>query len=748
MLRQPIEDANAGTTRTSTVRRQSPTLTDHSAVSLEARDGEDIFQVANATTEVLQGVNKNYQQNAAQTAVMRQGADEGINEIDKANKRSGFMKMLFGEDAGYATALSIATSNKAQNMYLEQLSDIEQHADKTPEEYSKYLDQTVTQSITELYKDDPEAKATAQHHWIDQSRKLAREQAANHLVYTQQQTYAEGVRDLSQQFDEVTMSMQTGRTGAAHTEALADLKQVLQPSYLYVAPDGVTASKQASRNIQLEVLDKQLSNGNPAVWHNLPDNFTDGLTVPQMRKFDGFQQKYDNAQARKGELIVEQGLLATENKNLSGLHDAIQQLEQQQPQLSGSDQSKEKWTEDKRRLANSLDAFMKTAAADSVKQEDMMKYYKARESQDFGAAGQYYSKAAEDGANDAVVMVTVANFNSMEDMEPPKSMGEAINTLLFNPQAMSVVASKAERYGSISKPLAEAVKQNVLNVQPSENGYMTAESLVKMDTMQTLYDKAPGEMRKAVGEDASAMIEITLNNSRQPVKEIQHKRAQYVKNKAIQLSKQELNIPPEQTMGDYVKQQLGDGYLDPSAINYYQERLQIGYKIYDGDTRAAVNYMKQQYKTNNQHWKGKVIVNAGLREGANIPQALNYLESTAGAEALIRTQIPAASDGKAIRSFSELNDVQFRVNPGTEELIISSSQFSYPIVIKEQTFAVLAAKSNAAEQAIQAERIKARNAILEQESQQYWPNPNDKSKRPAGLPELTDAEKVGPTKSW
>lgn len=750
-MRSPIEDANAGTTRIAQVRQHSPTITANTAQDIEKRGSADLFNVAGAVTEALgvaQSANAGYQKEAAAGAALRQGAKEGVNEIDKANKRTGFMEALFGQDAGYATALNIATSNASQNMYLEQLMDIEQHADKTPDEYGKYLKVAVSDQINEKYKDDPEAQQTAQLQWIDQSRKLAREQAANHMVYTQQQTYAEGVRDLTQQFDDVTLNLKQGRTEAAHTEATRELAEIMRSDYRYVAPDGTTATSKASRSIQLEVLDKQLSAGNSAVWKSIPDNFREGLSVPQMRRLDGFQQKYDNAIAREGELTVEEGILAAEQNDIGGLQNAIKELYQQHTKLSGSDTSLEKWTEDKRRLAAKLDDTIRKAAADSVDHEDMMKYYTARENSDAGKQGEYYSKKAEEGADDAVVVMAATLTNQKDGVEPPKSMGEAINTILHSPEAMARVATKAEQYGSLSKPFAEAIKKRVLNLQPTETGYLSAVDIDQLDSMVTLYDKAPGAMRNAVGEDASALVEITLSNSRQPVKEIMHKRAQFIKNKSIKLSKTELNIPSEQTMGDYVKQQLGAGYLDPAAINHYEQQLQTGYKIYDGDTRAAVNYMKQQFNSNNQHWKGKVILNAGLRKDANIPQALNFLENSAGAQALIATQIPATADGKPITSFSQLNDVQFRVNPSTEELIISSSQFSYPIVIREQTFAKLAEKAAAQEEQLRAARVEARNAILKPASSQFWPNPTDKPTRPKGMAPLSEAEKVGPTKGW
>lgn len=730
MVRQATEDANAGTTflkerKESVASFQSLHTSDRAKSSLDALG--DVAQVAQTALSSMGGKGGGAMGGAAGMA-MEQGAQEGIVEAAKANKRSRFAEFFFGQDARYSTAVQQATKNFANGEYIRQAQKLGENVNLTPEEYRRQMDIEVTQNIRETYKDDKDAMDTAMAAWTSQAHKLAREQANQHMAYSQQQSFVAGLNDVTQQFDMIHLNSTQASTEDAKLEAQEELTELLSKDFVYTAADGAQATKLASRNIQVKAVEQQLAAGNTAVLQGLPENFGEGLTLEQQERVAKAYGKYDAAIASESEVIVEEGLIFAEQGDLVGLNAQVSRLTAMQPRLSGSSESLDKFGEDKLRLLKASNRGANKAAKQAEEMAVVKEYYQARETGNSGKAGANYSPEVQEGADDLVVATAALRVSSSLGLPTPTSEEEVLNLALSNKSAMLTIAMKAEKYGSISPGLAEAAKQSVMNLQPDEKGFVKEEDLKQLDNLRVLYDKAPGAMRKALGADGSAMLEITMSNSREPLKEILNKRSAYVKNKGITLSKQELNIPPEKSMGDFVTDKLG-GNLDGAAVSYYTEQLKTGYRIYGGDTKAAENYMRQMHKVNNQEWRGKVVKNAGL-VGTNVRQSLEYIEGTGIGQELIAARIPAGlqDPSKRLRGLSELNDVQFEVHPGSGDMIISSSQFSYPIVLSVQTLEVIANKAKAdtakAKELATAARMNAfKQQVKEVPQSQMWPTP-------------------------
>lgn len=171
-----------------------------------------------------------------------------------------------------------------------------------------------------------------------------------------------------------------------------------------------------------------------------------------------------------------------------------------------------------------------------------------------------------------VVMVAATNAAKEMGVDDPVNEADAIKLALQSPTAIKSIALRAERYGSVSESFAEAVKQRVLNIVPDENGYIPTEDLQQIDNLRELYRVAPAQMRKALGQDASAMIEITMNNSMETVKEIQTKRGNYIKNKSLTVTKEDLGLPSDMSIKEWIQSRT-KSKLDPAALTYYQEQL-------------------------------------------------------------------------------------------------------------------------------------------------------------------------------
>lgn len=671
-----------------------------------------------AINNVIQQVNNTYQKNAAVEAEMRQGSLEAVNAVDNANKRSKFMKFLFGEDAGYSTAVGIATKNNAQNMYLQELNDVDNFVHLTPEEYSQHMNDKRVAEINELYKDDPEATKIAMTQWAAKSANLAAAHTAKHMVWAQEQTHQEGVRDALGVIDESSILMDASNTPELVSKGAQELSKLFAGDYRYVAPDGSVATPEASKAIQVTAISEALANGNMFVMKGLPEGFENTLSTTQRNKLVQAKQQYDNKIAQNGELIVEKGLLSLEMGSVQGMMQAITELNEQKIQLSGSTSSLEKWNEDKRRLLSSLNSLKDKLAKEGAEDSLANQYYRKREQGDAGGSGALWTKKRQDAADDMVVMNAATMIARDTGEAEPQSLEEAIDKVLVDKAAMTVVAGRVSRFKSVSPRFAEAIKQAVLNLPTDENGMVTPEGRAVLDNVQTLYRNGAAEVRDAIGEDASAMIEITMANRNSPWKEIEHKRNEYVKNRGVELTKADLGIPPDKTMRDYVKDVVGQENLDIGAAIHYEKALKTGFRIYNGDLQAAKNYVRQQMEYNNEQWRGNLVVNSKL-SNVNVPEVLNHLEDTGLAQAIIATRLPYQDESNPVNGFSKLKDVQVEVAAANGDVIISSSQFSFPIVINSIELQEISKKAKQNKDAQRNNEEAAFRETMKQRAAQY-----------------------------
>lgn len=674
-----------------------------------------------ALNNVIQTVNNTYQKNAAVEAEMRQGSLEAVNAVDNANKRSKFMKFMFGEDAGYATAVGIATKNNAQNMYLQELNEVDNNVHLTPEEYMQRMNDKRVEEINELYKDDPEATKIAMTQWAGKAANLAAAHTAKHMVWAQEQTHQEGVRDALGLIDESSMLMDASNTPELVSKGAQELSKLFASDYRYVAPDGSVATPEASKAIQVTAISEALANGNMFVMKGLPEGFENTLSTTQRNKLVQAKQQYDNKIAQNGELIVEKGLLSLEMGSIQGMMQAITELNEQKIQLSGSTSSMEKWTEDKRRLVGSLNALKDKLSKEGAEDKLAQEYYRKRENRDAGGAGALWTKKRQEAADDMVVINAATMISRDTGEAEPTSLEDAIDKVLVDKAAMTLVASRVSRFKSVSPRFAEAIKQTVLNLPTDENGMLTADAKAMLDNVQTLYRNGAAEVRDAIGDDASAMIEITMNNRNSPLKEIEHKRNEYAKNKGLELTKADLGIPPDQTMRDYVARLVGQENMDVGAAIHYEKALKTGFRIYGGDLNAARNYVKQQMQFNNDEWRGNLIVNSKLSD-VNVPEVLNHLEDTGLAQALIQTRIPYQDSSNPMNGFGDLRDVQIEVAPANGDVIISSSEFQFPIVMSATELRDISTRAKKNKDAQQAAEEAAFRETMKQKAAQspYW----------------------------
>ncbi|CAM0010112.1 hypothetical protein VPHK436_0050 [Vibrio phage K436] len=697
-MRQPIQDANEGTTRL-VERKKSTKVRGGRATAAGDNTMGVVKGISKALATAAQTANDNYQQSAAAQAEVRQGADAGINEVDKANKRNGFMKYLFGEDAGYSTAVSTATKNFAKQQYVEELASTTDHADKTPEEYQAYLKESRADKIAELYQDDPEAAKIATNEWDSKSYTLAREQAAKHKVYSITQARLVGVQDTVGEFEEVAGLMAPDSTAEARQEGADLLAELVDPEFSYVAEDGTVATPEASRGIQVDAVVARLNKGDTNLIHALPDNFAEKLTPEQAKQYAQGRRAYDDTTAMRHESIVEVGLLASAEGDVGGIKAALDNLEAEKGSLSGTDRSKEGWFADKTRLTKALHATMKSNSAkyeSAVVGENLLAAYQGNDVSSIAELDDGTKKTHESTGNALVMQIARG-----EDMK------QSLDILLNDPGKLKLFAKQMGEMGMTHTGIAKAMQSQVRNLVATDangDGLLDDEARAQLNSMQQVWNENPTMMRKALGTDADAVMQITIQNQNEPIKNIQSKVAAYQANKDKPFTSAAFNIPSGQSIRDFIQSSFPDQRLNNASLSYYQQQLKTGWAIYDGDPDAARNYMKDSERLRNGLWKGINIENAAILETnssyvGDIGVNLSKVDGSPIMQAIIERQMPAEFQDTAnpIMSITELPDKRMWVDPSTEILYIDSSRFNMPIAVDAKYMGRLAMTSEVGE---------------------------------------------------
>lgn len=157
-----------------------------------------------ALTNALSGRAQNINEQRALEAATRQGKEQGVTIDDLNQKRTGWKEAIFGQNVEYRAAQQQAIINTVDNLYINQMSTIDDHAGELPEEYSKRL-QSGLDTALEKHVGDPETRALITAKYAENARELSSKQLLAHRAFTQteaRRTYEIG---LQTQFDKINV---------------------------------------------------------------------------------------------------------------------------------------------------------------------------------------------------------------------------------------------------------------------------------------------------------------------------------------------------------------------------------------------------------------------------------------------------------------------------------------------------------------------------------------------------------------
>jgi len=267
-IRNATDDANAGILNKETATRSfadlkvSPLRTGNPIETGE--DSQNWDKLGSALAEpfgrILAGHQNEVDQESELAAQARQGFQLGVNEVDKANKRTGFIEALAGQNVSYKAAQVQGLKNTMDAIYIEDLQNSEKYAADTPEEFLKRKQDQLGKYI-ENYKDDPEAQRIIMDKYTDNTRTLAREHMKNHIAYAAQQTEETWTQHFLQKSDEFDILKDAA---AGDPDVLKEYGEKATKEFTW--NPSMDISKEGFYNAQSNAIEAALSNGHAGLY--------------------------------------------------------------------------------------------------------------------------------------------------------------------------------------------------------------------------------------------------------------------------------------------------------------------------------------------------------------------------------------------------------------------------------------------------------------------------------------------------
>lgn len=718
MLRTATEDVNDGRTELQARKREEKRVSTSFVPQIEGSIQGSAAALTGLLTvgeDITSAVSANINEAKSSAAATRQGEADAVNAIDASNKRTGISKFLFGEDAGYSTAVAIATKNYAEKAYVSQAGQGAEYAHLTAKDYDAQVLRPIQEGMAERFGDDPAAMKIAQDAWAKGKRSLVREQQVAANMYSKQQAYATAVESEVTRLDIATLNSSEAITPQGRAEADLIIDEVLFSSTPYLSPDGVTATPTASRNIKLKAAETAMRAGNSNVMRALQEGgmeeFTQGMTDQQKTRANTMMQEYDNTIARESQSVAEVGMEAILNDNPANVQVALDDLDDMRSKLSGSDKSKIAWQQDRNRLLRANAAYNTQKNKEQQTAWNGVRGVQALWTGDEELAAVYLSDTKSRKAGAEYIIMNAATAGKTVDTE--MSLAEGMAAVFEDRAKLTSVVTQLDKSGLVSKEFGVAInlKMSSLLQQDDGSGFLTPESRQQIRDLGAVWDTSPMFMAKAVGQDADAVMQITRRHSEQSIKSIEAKISAFQANKGTaKVTTAQLNIEPGQTKYDYIQGAFPTTNLDNASLAFYSQQFDIGYQIYQS-AEGAREYMTATAELRDRNWAGTNIKNGGLLEQyggeGSLSSAFANLDGTPTMTDMIAERVGNQVPGTEITSLKELPDVAIEVDPGTGMIYVNSSAFPFPIARSYQELMLMGKSGQEQKQfAIAAEKTK------------------------------------------
>lgn len=304
--RSAVQDANEGKINPPALKRDTSVATSTatkqlSDVHLEELDiGQELGNVLGGF--ISQHAEDLYAKQKLQVAT-RKGLDEGINLVDKTNKRTGFMEAVFGQHAGYREAQQRAVETRVNKDYIRVQAELDNYAGSDPVDFHKQVIEPKLTELADLYKDDPETRELAETAFIDTAQKLIKQQQADYIAYGVQQERETTMDQMNVAFD----VHQTEASKMTDPVEVADSEQKIIKKFMSLSKG---ATEVATKSMQTDIILNQIKNGNIGLYNLVQKSggWADSISPSQKAQIDQAIVHYDS------DLIQEASLLQTQTE--------------------------------------------------------------------------------------------------------------------------------------------------------------------------------------------------------------------------------------------------------------------------------------------------------------------------------------------------------------------------------------------------------------------------------------------------
>ena len=651
-------------------------------------------------------------------ATARQGNESAINSIDKGKKRTGWTKAIFGQNIEYRVAQQRAATNGVNDLYLQELNNIDSNAGTSPEEYTSKLTQSLNDTLKK-YDGDKETQTLVKARWLDHSKKLSAKQYESHYAYNQQQQRETYQTEVEQTFDAV--NLESGLI-TSQEEAAEIQNKVYDMLAGKGRPDGM--ADEAHRLAISEVIQKNLRQGNIGAYNAAKtygwfDENTEKEQITLDRALSEYDQKFTEQVTQTWE---EAALQVEDNKTYEGMIGIYENLKKQLDVLgkrsSGTPKAETALTKRERMASKGIADVIKNREMvneelDKFFEEGMSKARKeeakAKQLADVKAAvsitnpidragtisltGANKSDQAE--AMDLVLLDDITRLTGADSTVTPL---QATQDLLANPQIAKQVRQRLKGK-NIESPLVKQATETVLNGingLVDEKGLLTDQGTIALNSIAVLAEDS-GQFMNMVGKENYDKYQIIQRGMPigQTIDQMQKHIDKYNTAKADKSKLgSEWSLKDGESKRDRITQlyhNFTGQYPSSQTLAYYMKDYDRALIINDQDRKFAEGYLKTSIESGAVQYNGMMIqggkeLTKDMEYG--LPELLDFAQTQLGDDpSLLTTPLLTLGavrdkDGKVSR-LGQVAGINFRVVE--DSLWIDSVNAQSPVRIGKDT---------------------------------------------------------------
>lgn len=715
--RSATKDANEGVvyppSKQSTARKVGT-----KQVQVREQSGLEAFanSVGNALQKRLAEEATNINEQRANKAAVRQGQEHAINTVDATKKNVGWEKAIFGENVEYRAAQQRAAQNAVQSAYLEQATQIDDHAGETPEQYAERL-KSGLDKVLEPYGSDDETKTLVAKAYNTASAKLAAKHYESHYAYNQQQQRETFYNQTLQTFDQwnidsTLLSSQEETQGFA-----AGINQFFAGK---TKPEGM--SDIAWRGTINEALNTSLRNGNIGAYNAAKANgFLSGMSAKEQVELDQAISAYDTEFTQNVQLTYENAELAAEEANsldvASGIYQNVkQELDQLKGRSSGTERAElaiaraktqaQKGSNSAEKEAKRIAKKAYDAALENQAKQERIDNIKLALRQDdpidrAGSISELQPKTSE--LEEVMDLTIVEDVTRLTTSEKTLTESATVKALLENPEISKSVASRL-RGRQVESPLVKRATETFLNGfhgMIDENGQLNERGIVAMQSISQ-FAQNDDTFKSTIGSANFDKYEIIRRGMSvgQTVDMINKDIDAYSRNKGNRDAYAiDWNLKGDESKRDRVTdlyRKFTGSAPNSASLAYAQEELDRGLVVYQGDMKAAEKYLRTSLINGSLNYKGRTIVNGkhlNTVTNYNFEQLMDGASSQVGQTSLITPILMAGGlqvdDDNPVGELAK--DMNFFTVDGQDGFFVDSNQFQQPIRVSSDTMKAWAA---------------------------------------------------------